>query len=102
MSEASNLINSIKRQTQPFLTGDMTQSVDYVYHNLSEQHAKAALWLFEKKSMTIDSYNLHDLILNYDNYKALAKGQIKVIDLLGIKKGKFNPHHLLKYFLSLG
>ena len=42
---AKNLIKSVKAQSRQYLTGDLTQAVDYVYHNIELKHARAALWL---------------------------------------------------------
>lgn len=100
MSKASRFVDSVRQQTRSLLTGDMTQSVDYVYQNLREHHAKAAIWLHENERMNLDAYNLHDLILNYDHLKVLAETPIESVftDLLDIPTGKFNPHHLVKYF----
>lgn len=96
---AKNLIKSVKAQSRQYLTGDLTQSVDYVYHNIELKHARAALWLSTHKQMDLNAYNLHDLILNYDSMKMLADtGEaFEIADLAGIPQGAFNPVHLLSY-----
>ena len=99
---AKKLIKSVKAQSRKYLTGDLTQSVDYVYHNIELKHAKAALWLNTHRQMDLNAYNLHDLILNYDSMEMLAgAGQpFEIADLADIPARAFNPTHLLGYLQS--
>jgi len=66
-----SLINGIKKMYKPHLTGNMTNSIDYVYKNLNEKYAEVALELEGAFDMQLDTYNLHNLIVNYEQYKSI-------------------------------
>jgi hypothetical protein len=73
-------------------------SIGFVRRNLQPKHVEAALWLQANHGMAMDAYNLHDLILNFDRFKAIA-GSFAVVASVGLlASGRFNPMHLVEYF----
>ncbi len=70
---AEILLNNIKEHGNQFLnTSDFLDSANVVYRDLSIDHCLAALWMSQKMGMILDLYNLHDIIINYENLKAFA------------------------------
>lgn len=101
---AEILLNNIKEHGNQFLnTSDFLDSANVVYRNLSIDHCLAALWMTQKMGMILDLYNLHDIIINYENLKAFAKYKNKanmtIVDCADLPENAFQPRNLLEYFL---
>lgn len=96
------MTEQLKKTMLKHLTGDINNSSDYVYRNIKPNHLKAADWLGKHKGMIFDTYNLHDLIANWDMCKDFASidGLSMSFDSEGIEKGKFHPTLLIEYFKS--
>lgn len=98
------MLKEIKRQSENLLRNhpeEKEKSTGFVYNNVQLHHVKAAIYLNKNNGMNINAYNLHDLILNYEQYKTLAKcssDEMVLSDLTNIKPGAFNPKHLFLYF----
>ncbi len=101
------MLKDIKKQFKELLQEhpeEKKNSTGFVCDNLELHHVKAAIYMHQSNSMRINAYNLHDLILNYDQYKTLAElspDEMEVADLTDIQPGAFNPKHLIIYFREL-
>ncbi len=83
---------------------EKNNSTGFVYNNLELNHIKAAIYMYKNNGMHLNAYNLHDLILNYDQYKTITEcspDDMVISDLTDIKTGTFNPKHLIRYFRQL-
>ena len=72
-------------------------SVGFVRKNLKVKHWVAARWMEDNKGMDLDSYNLSDLIENYDLYHEIFDLPV-IVSSLKIEDGKFNPLDLMDFF----
>lgn len=101
------MIKDIKNQFGEILKKypeERKNSTGFVYDNLELNHVKAALFMHHNSGMHLNAYNLHDLILNYDQYKTLAEfspDDMVIADLTDIQPGAFNPKHLTMYFKQM-
>ena len=102
-----SILRDIKKQFKDILKKypeEKKNSTGFVYDNLELKHVKAAIYLYQNNGMNINAYNLHDLILNYDQYKTIAECSLDdmvLADLTYIEPGAFNPKHLVLYFQLL-
>ncbi len=98
------MLNDIKKQFKEVLKEhpeEKKNSTGFVFDNLELHHVKAAIFMRRNNGMHLNSYNLHDLILNYDQYKTLAEcspDDAVIADLTDIQPGSFHPKHLILYF----
>ena len=102
-----HMLKDIKKQFKDILKKypeEKKNSVGYVCDNLELHHIKAAIFMYQNKGTHINAYNLHDLILNYDQCKTIAgcsRDETVLADLTDIQPGAFNPKHLVVYFREL-
>ena len=102
-----HMLKDIKKQFKDILKKypeEKKNSVGYVCDNLKLHHIKAAIFMYQNNGMQINAYNLHDLIMNYDQYKTIAEfspDDMVLVDLTDIQPGEFNPKHLVVYFREL-
>lgn len=101
------MLKDIKKQFKDILKKypeEKKNSTGFVCDNLELHHVKAALYMHQNNDMRINAYNLHDLILNYDQYKTIAEcspDDMVLADLTDIQAGEFHPKHLVMYFQQL-
>ena len=102
-----HMLKDIKNQFGDLLKKypkERKNSTGFVFDNLELHHVKAALFMHQNNGMRLNAYNLHDLILNYDQYKTMAElnpDDMVIADLTDIQPGAFNPKHLIMYFQQL-
>ena len=101
------LLKDLKQKFGEFLKEhpeEKNNSTGFVCKNLELHHMKAAIYMDNHNSVRLDAYNLHDLIVNWDQYKAIAEfspDDMVIHDAAEIEPGAFHPKHLIGYFKSL-
>ncbi len=101
------ILKDLKRQLQDFLTihpEEQEKSTGFVHDNIELDHVKAAIFMHVNQGMQLNAYNLHDLILNYDQYKTLVEcspDDMVIADINDLQPGVFNPKNLIIYFRQL-
>ena len=101
MKNIKQITKYIIKQNEDYLKNNPQEaenSVGFVRSNLQEMHVEAALWLQEHRGFSLDTYNLHDLILNFNRCKSMS-GVFDCVTSVDLPiNDRFNPAYLVEYF----